>query len=70
MYKNHQGDTSFEGMKISWRAAGAWHYEKPGKVIGESADWVAVESQRLTWSQKILEAWHHEEGLWEGIDEA
>jgi hypothetical protein len=47
MYKNHPGDTGFEGMKWSFRAAEAWHYESPGKANGESAGSVTVDSTRL-----------------------
>jgi hypothetical protein len=28
MYKTHPGGTGFEGMKKSWRTAGAWHHER------------------------------------------
>ena len=29
MCKNHPGGTGFKGMKGSWRAAEAWHCERP-----------------------------------------
>jgi hypothetical protein len=35
MFKSHSGDTGFEGMKGSWRAAEAWHSVRPGKAIDE-----------------------------------
>ena len=37
MCKSHPGDISFEGMKGSWRAAEAFHWERSGEAIGESA---------------------------------
>jgi hypothetical protein len=37
MCKSHPGDTSFEDMKVSRRAAEAWLCEKPEKAIGEGA---------------------------------
>ena len=47
MYKNHPNGTGFEGMKGSWRAAEAWHYERLGKSIGEGTASVAVDGPGL-----------------------
>ena len=63
MCKSHTGDTGFEGMKGSWRAAEAWHRERPGGVIGEGTVSVPVKGQRLKGSCREVEAWHHEESL-------
>ena len=41
--KNNPGSTAFEDMRESWRAAEAWHCERPGKAIGESEASVAVD---------------------------
>jgi hypothetical protein len=35
--KSHPGDTGFEGIKGSWRAAEACHCERPRKATGEEA---------------------------------
>ena len=63
MCKSNTGDTGFEGMKGSWRAAEAWRCERPWKVIGEGAASVAVDGPGLKGSRKGVEAWHHEESL-------
>ena len=63
MCKNHPGGTGFEGMKKSWRAAEAWHYERPCKAIGEGTASVAVDSPGLKESYKEVKAWYHEESL-------
>ena len=39
-------------MKKSWRAAEAWHCERPGEATGEGAALVAVEGQGLKESCK------------------
>ena len=51
----------FEGMKGSWRAAEAWHCERPGKDISEDA--VVVDGPGLKILCKNVEAWHHEKNL-------
>jgi hypothetical protein len=43
MYKSHSSGTCFEGKKGSWRAAEAWHCERPCKAIGEGAASVAID---------------------------
>ena len=43
-------------MKGSWRAAEAWHCEKPEKVIDKSAASVAVEGTGLKDSYREIEA--------------
>ena len=53
MCKSHPGDTSFEGMKGSCRAAEAQHYERPWKAIGESAASVVIDAPGLKGSCKI-----------------
>jgi hypothetical protein len=45
--KSHSGGTGFEDMKGSWRAAEAWHCERPWKAIGEGAALVAGDSTGL-----------------------
>jgi hypothetical protein len=42
--KNHPGGTDFEGIKGTWRTAKAWQNERPGKVTGEGAGSVTVDS--------------------------
>ena len=37
MCKNHLSGTGFEDMEVLWRAAEAWHCERPEKAIGEGA---------------------------------
>ena len=54
MYKNHPDGTGFAGMKGSWRAAEACHYESPGKTNGESAASHAVDSPGLKRSKLRL----------------
>ena len=61
--KNHSGGTGFEGMKESWRAAEAWHCERPREAMGEGAASVAVDGLGLKGSYKEFEAWQHEERL-------
>ena len=70
MCKSHPGGTGFEGMKVSWRRAEAWHCERSWKAIGEGAASVAVDGPRLKGLYKRFEAWHHEERLWKAIGEA
>jgi hypothetical protein len=67
MCKNH---IDFEGMKESWRAAKAWHCERPGKAICEGAASDAVDGLGLKGSCKEIEAWHNEERLLEAIGAA
>lgn len=50
-------------MKESWRAAKAWHSEKPGNAIGGDVASVAVEDPGLKGSYKEVESWHHGESL-------
>jgi hypothetical protein len=50
-------------MKGSWRAAEAWHCERPGKTTGKSAASVAVDGPGLKGSCKGAEAWHHKGSL-------
>jgi hypothetical protein len=47
MCKNHPTGTDFEGMKGSWKAAEAWHYERPVKAFDEGAASVAVDGPGL-----------------------
>ena len=47
MCKSHPGGTGSEGMKGSWRAAEAWHCERPGEVTFEGTASEAVESPEL-----------------------
>jgi hypothetical protein len=68
--KTHTGCTGFEDMKRLWRGAEAWHCERPWKVIGEGAASVVIDGLGLKGSHKGVEAWHHEESLWEAIGEA
>jgi hypothetical protein len=56
MYKCHPGGTDFEGMKGSWRAAEAWHCERPWKDIGEGTASVAIDGPGLKGSCKGAEA--------------
>jgi hypothetical protein len=60
MFKNHPGDTGFEGMKGSWRAAEDWHCERPWKAIGEGA---ASDDPGLKGSHKEVEPWHNKESM-------
>ena len=53
--KGHPGGTGFEGMKGSYRAAEAWHCERPWKAIGEGAASVAIDDPRLKGSCSVLE---------------
>ena len=55
--------TGFEGKKVSWIVAEAWHHERPGKAIGEGAASFAVDGPGLKGSCKEVEAWHHEEPM-------
>ena len=63
MCKNHPGGTGFEGMQGSWRAAEAWHCERPWKATGEGAALVVVVGLGLKVSFKEIEAPHHKESL-------
>ena len=66
MCKNRPGDTGFEGMKGSRRAAEIWHCERPGKAIGEGATSVILDGPGLKRSCKEVKVWHHEESLMRG----
>ena len=55
MFKSHPGGIGFEGMKVSRRAAEAWHCERPWKAIGEGAASVAIEGPGLKGSCSVLE---------------
>jgi hypothetical protein len=70
MYKSYPGGTDFEGMKVSWKVAQAWHWERPRKAINEGTASITVDSLGLKGSCKGFEAWHHEESLSEAIGEA
>jgi hypothetical protein len=63
MCKNHPDGTGFEGIKGSWRAAEAWHCERPQRTIGEGAASITVDSPGLKGSCKEVEAWYQEESL-------
>lgn len=63
MSKNHPGDIGFQSTKESWRAAEAWHCERPEKAISEGTASVATDSPGLKGSCKEVEAWHHKESL-------
>ena len=63
MFKSHSGDTGFEGMKGSRRAAEAQHCERPWKAIGEGTVSVAIDGPGLKGSCKGVEAQHLEESL-------
>ena len=63
MCKSHPGDTGFEDMKGSCRAAEAQYCERPWKAIGEGAASVAIDAPGLKGSCKGVEGWHHEESL-------
>jgi len=63
MCKSRQGDTSFEDMKWSFRAAEAGHCERLWKAIGEGAPSVTIDGPGLKGSSTGVEAWHHEESL-------
>lgn len=54
--ERHPGGAGFEVMKESWRAAEAWHGEKPGNAICEGAASVAVEDPGLRGSYKEVES--------------
>jgi hypothetical protein len=63
MYKSHLGGTGFGGMRGSWKAAEAWHCERPRKAVGEGTASIAVDGSGLKWSYKDFQAWHHEGSL-------
>ena len=63
MCTNYPGATGFEGMKVSWRAAEVWHWDRLGKAIGESVASVAVKGPGLKGSGKEVEAWHHGDSI-------
>jgi len=53
--KSLPGGTGFEGMKGSWRAAEAGHWERPWKAIGEGTASVAIDGPGLKGSGKGAE---------------
>ena len=59
--KSHPGGPGFEGMKGSWRAAEAWHCERPGVGFGEEASSVSIRSVGLKGSWREFKGWHQEE---------
>ena len=61
-HESHTGG-GFEDIKGSWRAAEAWHCERPGKAIGKGAASVAIDGPGHKGSCKETEAWHHEGSL-------
>jgi hypothetical protein len=63
MCKSHPDVPGSEGMKGSWRAAEAWHCEKPWKGTGEGATSVEVDGPGLKESCKEVKAWYYEERL-------
>jgi hypothetical protein len=63
MCTNYPGATGFEGMKGSRRAAEAWHWDRLGNDIGESAASVAIKGPGLKGSGKEVEAWHHGDSI-------
>ena len=46
---------------MSWRAAEAWHYERPVKAIGEGLVSVEDEGLGMKGSYKEIETWHPKE---------
>jgi hypothetical protein len=70
MCKSHPDGAGFEDMKGPWRAAETLHCERPWKAIGEGTASVAVDDQGMKESCNGVEAWHHEESLWEAIGES
>ena len=57
-------------MQGPWKAAEAWHCERPGKAIGEGIASITIDGQVLKDFYKEVDVWHHEQSLWEAIDEA
>ena len=55
MCKSHPGGIGFEGMKVSLRAAKAWHCESSWKAIDEGAASVVIEGPGLKGSCSVLE---------------
>ena len=55
MCKSHPGGIGFEGMKVSCRAAEAWHCERPWKAISEGAASVVIGGPGLKRSSSVLE---------------
>ena len=55
MCKSHPGGIGFEGMKVSRRAAEAWHCERPWRAIGEDAASVAIDGPGLKGPCGVLE---------------
>jgi hypothetical protein len=55
MCKSHPGGIGFEGMKVSLRAAKAWHCERPWRAIGEGAASVAIDGPGLKGPCGVLE---------------
>lgn len=70
MCKSLLHGSGVESVKGSQRAAEAWHSERPGKAIGESAASVAVKTPGLKGSWRESEALHpkrQEEAIGEGV---
>jgi hypothetical protein len=63
MGKSHPGGTGFEGTIGSWRAAEAWHGERPWKAMSKVAALIAVDGLGLKVSCKEFETCHYEENL-------
>ena len=55
MCKSHPGGIGFEGMKVSCRAAEAWHCERSWRAIGEGAASVAIDGPGLKGPCGVLE---------------
>jgi hypothetical protein len=71
MCKNYLSDTGFEGTKGLWWAAEAGTLRDQGmSLVKEGAALVADDGPGLKGSCKEVEAWCHEESLWEAIGEA
>lgn len=60
MWTSLPGGSSFVRHKESWRAAEAWHCERPEEAIGEGAALVAVEMEGLKGPRRVLRALLHQ----------
>ena len=56
-------------MKGSWKAAEVWHWERPGKAIGEGTASLTVKDPGMKGSCREVGVWHHEESQWEAFAE-
>jgi hypothetical protein len=54
--RNHPDGTGFEGRKGVWRAAEAWHCERPGKTTGKGTASIVVYNLGLKRSWQDVEA--------------